>query len=495
MSSHIAIDLGAESGRISIVKFEDEKITFSEVYRFPTSGTLVPIDDREILTWNILRFWEEIIKGLRMLKSREVSSIGVDTWGVDFALLDRIGELVSYPYHYRDRRTENVMNMVMEKLGKEFIYKNTGIQFMPINTLYQLYSMVLSKSPLLDIAKTFLMIPDLINYWFTGRKYCEFTDATTTQFYNPNKENWSYEILEPLEIPTEIFPEIISPGTILGTIREEVKRHIGYETEVIATTSHDTASAVVAVPATEENFAYISSGTWSLVGIEVDHPIINEKSLMYNFTNEGGYGRTFRFLKNVSGLWLIQELRREWYINGRNIDYSEIVKIAANEKGFRYFIDPDYEEFIFPSHKPMSLRISEYCRNTNQQTPSNYGEIARTIFESLAFKYRWVIEKIEEIYGKTIKVIHIVGGGSKNYLLNQITADITRKKVVAGPSEATTIGNAVVQMIAQGEIRDIKKARRTIRESFDLKVYTPKMDESIVEEAYNKWKLVVFRDS
>jgi len=322
MANYISIDVGAESGRVSLISFRDEKIYLREVYRFPTGGTLLPIDGREAFVWNIVRFLDEILNGLKMSKNfGEINSIGIDTWGVDFALLDRTGMLISLPYHYRDLRTEGMMEYAFKKVGKKYIYKNTGIQFMQINTLYQLLSMVVNNSPLLKIAETFLMIPDLFNYWLSGIKVCEFTDATTTQFYNPFKKYWSIELLEKLNIPTKIFPETVGPGTILGDLRESVSNRIGYNVKVIATTSHDTASAVAAVPAVNKNFVYISSGTWSLVGIEVDKPIVNELSFKYNFTNEGGYNYTFRFLKNISGLWLIQELRKEWYVNNRITGY------------------------------------------------------------------------------------------------------------------------------------------------------------------------------
>jgi len=487
LSTHVSIDLGAESGRISLVSLEDDMLRVEEVYRFPTGGIRVPIGDRVTLRWDVLRFFQEIMKGLRNLK-RDVSSVGVDTWGVDFALLDEKGDLISNPYHYRDERTRGVMNTVIEKLGRWFIYKNTGIQFMPINTLYQLYSLVLDNSPQLRIAHTFLMMPDLFNYWLTGERKSEFTIATTTQFFNPLNEDWCYEILDRLNIPTRIFPEVIQAGTVLGKINKNLETR---DMQVIATASHDTASAVVAVPANTEDFAYISSGTWSLVGIEVDRPVISEKALEYNFTNEGGYGYTFRFLKNVVGLWLIQELRKEWYVGERLVTYSEIVEAASRVRSFQYFIDPDYEDFVYISEKPMSMRIAEYCKQTGQRPPSNLPEMARTIFESLAFKYRWVIEKIEEISGRKVEVIHIVGGGSRNQLLNQLTAEITRRRVIAGPSEATTIGNAIVQMIALGEIEDIKRARRIISRSFELKIYEPRLDENLINESYEKWKRII----
>ncbi|RLE96172.1 MAG: rhamnulokinase [Thermoprotei archaeon] len=487
---HLAVDLGAESGRVSVVTLRDEKISLEVLYRFPTRGVFVPAGNRLTLRWDVVRFFHEVLEGIRRAGSG-VDSLGVDTWGVDYALLDRHGDLVSLPYHYRDRRTEGIMKKVIEKLGKEYVYGKTGIQFMPINTLYQLYAMVLEDSPQLRIADSLLMMPDLFNYWLTGEKMSEFTIATTTQFYDPTIGEWCYELLEKLDIPTRILRDVVEPGTILGKLDNKIAGLVGANMQVVATTSHDTASAVVAVPALEENFAYISSGTWSLVGIEVDKPVINDKALKYNFTNEGGYGRTIRFLKNVAGLWLIQELRKEWRINGRLADYPEIVEAASKVKPFQYFIDPDYEEFIYISEKPMSERIAEYCKRTGQSAPKSLPEMARTIFDSLAFKYRWVIEKIEEASGRKVDIIHIVGGGSKNWLLNQITADVTRRKVVAGPSEATTIGNAVVQMMALGEIGSIREARRIISQSFSLKTYEPSIEEAVVEEGYERWISVV----
>ena len=487
---HLAVDLGAESGRVSVVTLRDEKISLEVLYRFPTRGVFVPAGNRLTLRWDVVRFFHEVLEGIRRAGSG-VDSLGVDTWGVDYALLDRHGDLVSLPYHYRDRRTEGVVKKVIEKLGKEYIYGKTGIQFMPINTLYQLYAMVLEDSPQLRIANSLLMMPDLFNYWLTGEKVSEFTIATTTQFYDPTIGEWCYELLEKLDIPTRILRDVVEPGTILGKLDNKIAGLVGANMQVVATTSHDTASAVVAVPALEENFAYISSGTWSLVGIEVDKPVINDKALKYNFTNEGGYGRTIRFLKNVAGLWLIQELRKEWRINGRLADYPEIVEAASKVKPFQYFIDPDYEEFIYISEKPMSERIAEYCKRTGQSAPKSLPEMARTIFDSLAFKYRWVIEKIEEASGRKVDIIHIVGGGSKNWLLNQITADVTRRKVVAGPSEATTIGNAVVQMMALGEIGSIREARRIISQSFPLKTYEPSIEGAVVEEGYERWISVV----
>ena len=487
---HLAVDLGAESGRVSVVTLRDEKISLEVLYRFPTRGVFVPAGNRLTLRWDVVRFFHEVLEGIRRAGSG-VDSLGVDTWGVDYALLDGHGDLVSLPYHYRDRRTEGVVKKVIEKLGKEYVYGKTGIQFMPINTLYQLYAMVLEDSPQLRIANSLLMMPDLFNYWLTGEKMSEFTIATTTQFYDPTIGEWCYELLEKLDIPTRILRDVVEPGTILGKLDNKIAGLVGANMQVVATTSHDTASAVVAVPALEENFAYISSGTWSLVGIEVGKPVINDKALKYNFTNEGGYGRTIRFLKNVAGLWLIQELRKEWRINGRLADYPEIVEAASKVKPFQYFIDPDYEEFIYISEKPMSERIAEYCKRTGQSAPKSLPEMARTIFDSLAFKYRWVIEKIEEASGRKVDIIHIVGGGSKNWLLNQITADVTRRKVVAGPSEATTIGNAVVQMMALGEIGSIREARRIISQSFPLKTYEPSIEEAVVEESYERWISVV----
>jgi rhamnulokinase len=396
----------------------------------------------------------------------------VDTWGVDFALLDENGRLVSLPYHYRDVRTKGVMKKAFEVVPKDEIFQRTGIQFMEINTLYQLYSMVLSNDPFLKTAKHLLMIPDVFNFWLSGEMVSEYTIASTSQCYSVPDREWAYDLLEKLSIPTEIFPKVVPPGTVLGKCR--VKKGMN----VIATACHDTASAVVAVPLEGEGI-YISSGTWFLVGTELEEPLLTEEAMERNFTNEGGYGK-IRFLKNATGMWLLEECNRIW-----KKDYSEIIESVRNVPGFQAFLDPDREEFLHPGNMPE--RIRNYLERTGQKILERIGEISRLIFESLAFNCRWIVEQIKELTGRRYEKIHIVGGAVKNDLLMGFIADATGKIVVAGPVDATPIGNALVQFIAMGEIKDLDEAREVVRKSFELKIFEPKNPE-LWSEKYEEWR-------
>jgi len=464
----LAVDLGATNGKIYEVELR-EKLTVRELKRFRTEGIFLPGRDRDHFLWNLPKFYEEIES---VLETSDTQSVGVDTWGVDFALFDERGRLISLPYHYRDIRTEGVMEKVFDIIPKKYIFERTGIQFMEINTLYQLYSMVLSKDPFLKVAKKILMIPDVFNFWLSGEVVSEYTIASTSQCYSVPEKRWAFDLLEKLSIPTEIFPEVVSPGTVLGKCR--VKR----EMNVIATTCHDTASAVVAVPFEEEGI-YISSGTWFLVGTELEEPLLTEEAMERNFTNEGGYGK-IRFLKNATGMWLLEECNRMWKKN-----YSEIVEMAENAPSFQAFLDPDREEFLHPGN--MLERIRSYLEKTGQRTLGGIGEISRLIFESLAFNSKWIVEQIEELTGRRYEKIHIVGGAVKNDLLMGFIADATGKIVVAGPVDATPIGNALVQFIAMGEIKDLDEAREVVRKSFELKIFEPKNPE-LWSEKYEEWR-------
>ena len=468
----ISIDLGGTSGRVVLVEKKGSKLSLREIARFRTRGMFLPTKERNLLVWNTPKFYEELLNILNGLEE-DVKSLGIDSWGVDFVLLDSKGRLMFLPYHYRDERIMGVMEIVIEKLGRRKIYEETAIQFMPINTLYQLYSMVMSNDPLLDIARTFLMIADLFNYWLSGETVCEYTLATTSQCYSVPKNEWAFDILRALSIPTDIFPEVVKPGTVLGKAK-----NIEKDIKVIATACHDTASAVVAVPFEGEGI-YISSGTWSLIGIESDEPIVNEKSLLNDFTNEGGVGK-IRFLKNTTGMWILEECNREW-----NLNYSEIIKKASSAKPFIAFIDPDDGRYLLPGG--MTKKISEYLKETNQNIPENIGEFARLIFENLAFNYKWVIEKLEEIVERSFDTIYIVGGASRNDLVNQFTANVTGKRVVAGPYEATSLGNAVIQLITLCEISDMKEARKLIKESFPCREFLPE-EASLWEDKYYQWR-------
>ncbi|MCH8294494.1 rhamnulokinase [Candidatus Poribacteria bacterium] len=482
----LAFDLGAESGRAVLGHFDGERIKLEELHRFPNGGIRI----LDSLHWDVLRLWSEMKHALSTCaqKGIELKGIGIDTWGVDFALIGKDDTLLGLPYHYRDSRTDGMLEQAFHHCSREKIFERSGGQFLQINTLYQLLSMVVNKSPLLEVAETFLMIPDLFNFWLTGRKVCEFTDATTTQFYDPGQKNWSKEICDALHLPFDILPEIVQPGTQLGSLLPSVAQETGLtDVSVIAPGCHDTASAVAAVPAKGENWAYISSGTWSLMGIETPRPIITDTALELNFTNEGGINDTFRFLKNIMGLWLVQECRRTWARAGDELSYNQIAQIAAEAKPFSALVDPDDNAFLSAGNMP--LRIGEYCKRTGQVPPENKGEIVRCALESLALKYRWVWEKLQTVWDKPINVIHIVGGGSRNRLLCQFTADATGVPVVTGPTEATAIGNVMVQAIAVGLIDSISDAREIIRESFEVETYEPQ-DSDRWEEAYDRFLTV-----
>jgi len=483
--SFLAFDLGAESGRALIGMLAERKIMVEEVYRFPN----IPVKVGESIFWDVLRMWGEIKTAASLAYSKlsgSLESIGVDTWGVDFAFLDSNGELLGNPHHYRDPRTESAFEEVFKKVSREEIYFRTGIQFLRLNTLYQLYSLVLSRSSVLKAASSFLMMPDLFNYWLSGVKVSEFTDATTTQFFNPSKNNWDYELLENLGIPVHFLPEIVKPGTVLGRISTSLAEELDISSRVsiVAPACHDTASAVAAALLENEGSAYISSGTWSLVGVEVDKPIISRKSLEYNFTNEGGVFGKFRFLRNVQGMWLVQECRRIWASQGKEYSYDELTRLASRSRRFIAFIDPDDQRFMAPTN--MVEEIMNYLDETSQEKPRDEGELVRIILESLAFKYRLVIERIMELIGRRINRINIIGGGSRNWLLNQLTADFTGIKVVAGPVEATSIGNILMQAYATGFVESHRDIRLIVGNSFDFKEFKPECEDS-VEDAYARF--------
>ncbi len=478
----LAIDLGAESGRGIIGSFDGRQMGLKVIHRFPNGGIRV-LDN---LHWDLLFLWKEIKQTLLMSANMDLQSVGIDAWGVDFGLLDIHGQLLGQPYHYRDERTNGMMEVAFDHLPKEEIFAQTGTQFMQINTLYQLLSMVKIESPLLQLADTFLTIPDLINFWLTGRKVSEFSNATTTQILNPRTANWSELICQKLQIPFDMFPEIVFPGEEIGSLRSSVSQETGLDSiSVVAPACHDTGSAVAAVPANGKNWAYISSGTWSLMGVELDQPMITDQALALNFTNEGGINRTSRFLKNIMGLWLVQECRRNWaQKQGKLMEYNELTKLAKEAQAFSSLIDPD--DIIFLPAGDMPKRITNYCYRTGQPSPDTPGAFVRCALESLALKYRWTLEQIESVTGRHIDILHIVGGGTKNQLLCQFTADATGRQVVAGPIEATAIGNIVVQAIATNTIGTLTEARQVIKKSFSLQIYEPNNYQNW-QEAYQKF--------
>jgi rhamnulokinase len=467
----LAIDLGAESGRAILATLDGEQLSLADIHRFPNGPVRLP----DGLHWDILRLWSEIKTALHIAAHKhnvQLAGIGIDTWGVDYGLLDRTSALIGNPYHYRDHRTDGMVEEAFKRLPRELIFDLTGIQFMQLNTLYQLFSMVVQQAPELQIAETFLTTPDLLNYWLSGRKVCEFTMATTTQCYDPRRCEWSQSLLEALSIPARIFPEVVQPGTVLGEVLPEIAEEIGCgHVPVIAPACHDTGSAVAAVPAENKNFAWISSGTWSIMGAEASDPIVNAQSLKYNFTNEGGVNGTWRFSKNIMGLWLVQECRRTWARAGEELSYDEITRLASEAGPFRSIIDVDAADFFQPGDMP--ARIQKYCERTHQPAPETKGAIVRCALESLALKYRWVLDRLEEMLGYRLDPIHIIGGGTQNRLLNQLTADATHRSVVAGPIEATAIGNVLMQAIALGHLQSLDEARAVVRHSFKPETYEP----------------------
>ncbi|MFO7446669.1 MAG: rhamnulokinase family protein [Ignavibacteriaceae bacterium] len=467
----LSADLGGESGRVMGVAYNGRAFHIEELHRF----TNVPALVNGALHWDILRLWNDLKDGIIKGKSLKPVSVGIDTWGVDFVLLDERDTLLSNPVHHRDKRTNGMMEKVFTKVSREEIFNETGIQFMSINTLYQIMSLVENQPRLLSAAKTFLTPPDLLNFWLTGIKLCEFTSATTTQMFNSRTNTWATDLMQKLQIPVHIFPEVVKPGTRIGNYEDM---------EVITVAAHDTGSAVAAVPARTSNFVYISSGTWSLVGLELPAPIINNEALKANVTNEGGVYGTFRFLKNVIGLWILQECRRTWQTEGYYYSYNDLISLAELEPPLQSYIYPNDPVFLHPGNHPGAIR--DFCRKTSQPIPLTTGAVVRCVLESLALTYKDVINQLLKISGRKAEVIHIVGGGSKNKFLNQLTANATGLPVIAGPSEATVTGNAIVQFIAMGELGSLQEAREIIANMPELEHYEPK-DKMIWDEAYLKY--------
>ncbi|MHB1355273.1 MAG: rhamnulokinase [Anaerolineae bacterium] len=483
-TNYLALDLGAESGRTIVGQFDGNKLDLKPIHRFGNG----PIKIFDGLYWDTLRLWAELKEGLAVYRrdyGHELASIGLDTWGVDFALLGRKDVLLGMPRNYRDPRTSGMLEAAFARVPREEVFSQTGIQFMEINTLYQLLAMKLGGDPLLEQAQTLLMIPDLFNFWFTGVKAVEFSIATTTQFYDPRRADWAYPLLGKLGLPGHILPEVKQPGTRLGPLLSGVAEETGLAgVQVIAPACHDTGSAVAAVPASGTDFAYISSGTWSLMGVETQQPVITADSLAFNFTNEGGVCNTFRLLKNIMGLWLVQQCRRTWQQEGQELSYTDLTNLAAQAEPFGALVDPDYPEFLRPGDMP--TRIRAYCQRTGQTPPESKGEMVRCALESLALRYRWVLEKLELMLGRTLKVIHIVGGGCQNHLLCQLAADATQRVVVAGPVEATAAGNVLMQAISGGQIGSLAEGREVVRRSFEVTTYEPRRADGW-DDAYERF--------
>jgi rhamnulokinase len=467
----LAFDLGAESGRGVVGLFDGHRLELDEINRFP-NGAVRTLDT---LHWNVLSLHGAMLETLRLCAAvyGTVDSLGIDSWGVDFALLGRDGALLGNPRHYRDPHTEDIMEAAFGRVPREFVFRQTGIQFMRFNTLFQLLALQRDRSPLLDAAQTLLMIPDLFHYFFTGIKVNEFTDASTSQMIDPAGRTWAYDLVNAFGLPGHILGSIVQPGTVLGPLRASVASETGLNpAPVIAPASHDTGSAVAAVPAQGKSWAYISSGTWSLMGAELPAPLINEKVRQCNFTNEGGVGGTIRFLKNIMGLWLVQECRRAWERAGQAYSYEALARLAAAAPPFVSIVNPDDTSFMLPANMPAAL--GEFCRKTGQPVPVEPGPVVRCALESLALRYRWVLERLEELLGQRLNTIHIVGGGCQNELLCQLAADACDRQVLAGPVEATAIGNVLVQAIGLGLLGSLADAREVVRRSFEVLAYTPR---------------------
>lgn len=483
----LAFDLGASSGKAVVGQFDGNKLTLKEIHRF--SNDPVQVGNR--LHWDILRLFHEIKQGI--LKSRNqgyrtIKSMAIDSWAIDFGLIGKHGEMLGNPYHYRDHQIDGKIEEVCSIISRQEIFSRTGIQFMPINTIYQLYAMEKAGSPMLDQAEDLLMIPDLLRYFLTGEKKSEFTNASTTQLFNPLTKKWDEHILGKLNLPAHIFKDAVEPGTIIGSISSSVCDELEIPAfPVIAVGEHDTASAVAAVPTEKKDFVYLSCGTWSLLGTEISHPVLSEQALEWNFTNEGGVNNTFRLLKNIMGLWLIQECKQAWEKTGSSLTYDEMIQLAGQAEPFQYFIDPDHPMFLNPSNMPR--QIQQYCRETNQPAPESSGEILRCIMESLALKYRLVLNRTEKLANKNFPGLHMVGGGIKNSMLSQFTANAIGRPVWAGPAEATALGNLAVQYIALGEIKNIQEARLLIKESVPIYTYEPQETDAW-DHAYEMFRKI-----
>ena len=482
----LAFDFGASSGRAILATFDGKKIELNEVHRFSND----PVSINGTVYWDIQRLFFEIKQG--MIKAKEFGgfdSIGIDTWGVDFGLLRKDGTLVENPVHYRDKRNNGMIEKATEYMSKDKMYDITGIQFMDFNTVFQLLSLKENRPYILDEAETMLFTPDLLNYMLTGVKSTEYSIATTSQMVDLKTNNWSDEIINALGLPKRLLTKIVPTGAVVGALSDDICEELSLpKADVIAVAAHDTQSAITAVPCQDDDFIFISCGTWSLFGTEVKEPIINEASKRLNVTNEGGYDYTTAFLKNIIGLWLIQESRRQWKRENKEYSYADLERLALECEPFKCFIDPDSPEFGSMGNIPK--RVQEYCERTNQYIPKTPGEIMRCIYESLALKYRFTFDGIKECTKKEYDRIHVMGGGTKDKLLLQMTAESCNVNVYGGPIEATALGNVAVQLISTGAIKDIKEARKIIAEGENLTCYTPTENEKW-EKAYEKFKDII----
>lgn len=485
----LAFDFGASSGRAILGAFDGERISLTETHRFSND----PVYVCSHLYWDVLRLFFEIKAGILKTANGgygDVSSIGIDTWGVDFGLIDKNGDLLSNPFHYRDDRTRGMIERANEIAGADFIYRITGIQSIWFNTLYQLLSMKEKGSSIFDLADKMLFMPDLFNYLLTGVMSTEYTIASTSQLLDAAKKDWAFDLFERFGFNKELFTPISQPGTIIGRLKEDISQELGVQSiPVAAVASHDTASAVASVPFEDSrNAAYISCGTWSLMGMELSEPCLSKRAEEYNYTNEGGVQGTIRFLKNIMGLWIIQECRRQWQREGEDLGFAELENMAWEAEGFVSFINPDDESFAAPGNMPE--RIRQFCKKTNQPVPETKGEVIRCIAQSLALKYRLTLEGMEDVLNRKIDVIHMVGGGIKDKMVCRFTAGATGRTVKAGPVEATAAGNILLQLMALGKIESLSQGRQIIKNSFDCTQYDPQDSEGW-NKAYDKFLNII----
>ncbi len=470
-AGYIAVDLGAESGRVMLGTVANGKLTLEEIRRFSNG----PVETQGSLRWDFERLLREIKTGIGQAAKTadgDVAGIGIDTWGVDFGLLGADGQLIEAPYHYRDSRTNGMMDTAFELMAKRDVYQHTGIQFMQLNSLYQLFAMIVGGSDVLTRAKRLLFMADLFAYFLSGRAFGEYTLSSTSQMMDMQTGRWSEAVFEKLGLPLAIMPQIVQPGMVIGKLTDEVADEIGCDRiPVIAVGSHDTASAVLGVPGAGDRWAYLSSGTWSLMGVELSQAIVNDKTFEHQFTNEGGVETTIRLLKNIMGLWLVQECKRQWQRDGQDMSYSTLTDLASKAQPFFGHVDCDCSDFLAPGDMP--ARINQHLSDTGQTPTNDKGQMVRMVLESLALKYRRTLAAIEDITGNAVDVLHIVGGGIQNELLCQFAANAIGKRVVTGPIEATASGNILMQAKATGQIASVAEARQIVRHSFDLKEYRP----------------------
>jgi rhamnulokinase len=471
MATLAAVDLGAQSGRVAVGRLDGERIGVTEVHRFPN----VPVRTGETLNWDVLRLYGDVLDGLRAAgrEAGRADSVAVDAWGVDFGLVDRDGRLLQNPVHYRDARRARAMAAVLEEIPARELYERTGIQLMPINTVFELGAMAADGDAVLRAADTLLLVPDLFHHWLCGARSSELTNATTTQCFDPRTRTWATDLLERLGVPPEILPEVVPPGTRLGRLGKDV----GEDTtlggaEVVAAATHDTGSAVAAVPLRGPTSAYVSAGTWSLVGVEVQEPVITDAAFAANLTNEGGVDGTFRLLRNVTGLWLVHECRRAWALQGRELSFDHLVALAEEAPPMTSFIEPNDPAFADPGDMP--ARVRAFCARTGQTEPSEPGAVVRCILESLALKHAQTIDLLAEATGTAPGEVHVVGGGARNELLCRWTADAAGLPVHCGPEEATLLGNMIVQAMALGEISSLAEGREIVAASVARPTYEPR---------------------